>query len=341
MKSERRIIPLADRHAWETALADVPHAYAHTWENCHAMWLTTSAPTFLYSWRSEVARVACAFSERSFQEQTDIYTPYGFGGFVGVGDWSGVRHDWSDFVRRAAYVCGFIIVNPILSGSAELFPKDMHIYNDLFVLDLRLSEQELFQQLSENRRRQVRRFAELPVRVVDERDRCSEFLLAHLAAFYREKGAGSAYNFSQETIRLLAGSPNALLLGAEAGGKLESVALFVYTSHVAEYFVAVSTPVGRSHTAPLLWHATLALRRLGIPFLNLGGGVRRGDGIACFKQRFGAERLPLGALKQVYRPDTYAALCGVVGADPVDHTDFFPAYHGHERPKAERGPGVC
>lgn len=335
MKSERRIIPLADRHSWETALAGVPHAYAHTWENCHAMWLTTAAPTFLYSWRAAEGRAVCALSERSFQGHTDIYTPYGFGGFVGTGHWSGLRDDWRDFVTQAGYVCGFITVNPILPGPAALFHGDMHIYNDLFLLELRLSEQALLHRLSRNRRRQLERFVEPAVRLIDDRDRCAEFVLAHLRAFYSEKGAGAAYSFTHETIDLLTRSPSGLLLGAEADGALHSVALFLYTPHVAESFASVSTPRGRAYTAALLWRAILRLRRLGIPFLNMGGGVTRGDGIAQFKQRFGTEQLPLGALKQVYKAETYVALCRSVGANPADYTAFFPAYHRQQRPRLE------
>ena len=65
--------------------------------------------------------------------------------------------------------------------------------------------------------------------------------------------------------------------------------------------------------------------------------MRRGDGIAEFKERFGARRLPLGALKQVYRPTVYADLCRDAGVlDPADRTGYFPAYR---RPGARAASG--
>jgi hypothetical protein len=55
----------------------------------------------------------------------------------------------------------------------------------------------------------------------------------------------------------------------------------------------------------------------GIRWLNLGGGVRADDGLAQFKQRFGASRRDVHSIRQVYDPATYRALCeaaGVVGS---------------------------
>ena len=62
------------------------------------------------------------------------------------------------------------------------------------------------------------------------------------------------------------------------------------------------------------------LKSKNIPLINLGGSS------AEFKRRFGATELPLRCLKQVYRPDIYAMLCGQVDADPSDKAGYFPAY---------------
>ena len=117
------------------------------------------------------------------------------------------------------------------------------------------------------------------------------------------------------------------LLGvAEQGGGVVAVCVFAFTQHSAEYLFGISAPEGRQYTAPLLWAGATRLMARGIPRLNLGGGVRRDDGIADFKQRFGAKRLPLGALKQVYRPDVYASLSRESQKDPNDRAGFFPPY---------------
>ena len=58
---------------------------------------------------------------------------------------------------------------------------------------------------------------------------------------------------------------------------------------------------------------------MGIPFLNLGGGVRDGDTLAEFKRRFGGLELPLKSLRQIYRPDEYAVLSQGFRRSQHDH----------------------
>ena len=80
------------------------------------------------------------------------------------------------------------------------------------------------------------------------------------------------------------------------------------------------------HSTHLLWSAAHRLRGLGVPSLNLGGGVAEGDSLARFKERFGARKLPLTALKQVYDRAAYERLCRERGADPDDIEAYFPPY---------------
>jgi hypothetical protein len=75
----------------------------------------------------------------------------------------------------------------------------------------------------------------------------------------------------------------------------------------------------------LIWAAVRELKRLGVPTLNLGGGVSEGDSLAEFKRRFGAKQVPLRHVKQVYRPGRYRQLSQRVGADPAAQ-GYFPAY---------------
>ena len=58
------------------------------------------------------------------------------------------------------------------------------------------------------------------------------------------------------------------------------------------------------------WHVSLAqiLTRSALPV----------EILKQFKERFGARPLPLCALKQVYDPAAYEALCRAAGADPAD-----------------------
>ena len=117
-------------------------------------------------------------------------------------------------------------------------------------------------------------------------------------------------------------------MGGGIGDEVQAVCVFGYTPYVAEYLFGVSAPEGRRHSAALLWHGAMRLRSLGIPRLNLGGGIHRGDGVADFKRRFGAARRALGSLRQVYDPERFEELCRRAGVDPSDRAGYFPPYRG-------------
>ncbi len=77
----------------------------------------------------------------------------------------------------------------------------------------------------------------------------------------------------------------------------------------------------------MVWHRLKFLKSRQIPWMNLGGGVVEGDGIARFKGRFGARRLVLGCLKQIYQAALYGALCRKAGRSPDNLGGYFPPYH--------------
>lgn len=328
-------IPLSSPRRWRRALEGVPHAFGHTWENCRAMALTTGFPTYLYTFEDGATRLVCPIAERTSHGHTDLVTPYGFSGFTGTGSAPGFPEHWRRFARARGYVCGYIGLHPMLFDPAHADPADVQVYNTLYVLDLEQSEERLFAGLHENRRRQVRAAARAPRVLVEDRGRLTAFFLEHYAGFFARKNAGAAYTFSRETIaRLLAGA-HVLLLGAGTpAGRLEAVCVFAYTPYGAEYLFGLSVPGGQPHSAPLVWEGALRLKALGLPWLNLGGGIREGDGVAGFKERFGGRRLPLGALRQVYDPEAFTRLCGLMHVDPALRGGYFPPYRDPRRTTA-------
>jgi hypothetical protein len=111
------------------------------------------------------------------------------------------------------------------------------------------------------------------------------------------------------------------------------VAVFGFgaTPVTADYLFGVSDPGYEHLSSGMVWDAALELRSRGVELLNLGGGVRAGDGVAVFKQRFGPDARPLRTLRSVYRPQEHEALCRAAGADPEERHGFFPPYRRSER----------
>jgi hypothetical protein len=323
--SAHRRIPLQSRAEWEYALAGIPHAIGHTWGHCRSIELSSGVPTHLYCYEAGTTRVVCPLAERRFRGEPDVVTPYGFGGFVGTGDCSTFPARWTEYAARSGYVCGYIGLHPVLSDTHGYPAGTVQAHNSVFVLDLTRTADQLIAGMDTNRRRQLRA-PTAGVRMVWDRSRLQAFFVATYPQFVRRAGAAPVYHFGAETLASLCALENVFLVGAEVDGALEAVMVFGHTPELGEYLFGVALPEGRRHAARLLWCGIERLRSLGVPRVNLGGGARPGDGIAEFKRRFGARELPLPALRQVYRPETFDALCSAAGVSP-DVDGYFPPYH--------------
>ena len=336
MMINQRCISLESPAEWRKALEGIKHAFAHTWENCYAMRLTTGFRTYLYCFEAENVRIVCTIAEREFDGHVDIVTPYGFSGFVGTGACADFPQYWREFARERGYVCGYIGLNPIFESKTYFDSNDLYSYNHVYVLDLRRSEEELFARLSGGRKGQLKYWKETSSELQLEKRALRDFFLAHYSEFFRQKRATPVYAFAPSTVESLFALDNVVAVGAGRPESIEAIAVFAYAPYVADYLFNISLPQGRRHSAALIWWGVNYLKSIGIPLLNLGGGSRAGDTLAEFKQRFGGTKLALSCLKQVYNKPTYAALCARVGADPADRTGYFPAY----RAPQHHGPTI-
>lgn len=321
-----RYIPLADADAWREALRGLPHGFFHTWESCAAMHLSTGAATFLYSLESGIHRTVCPFFERTYGGHVDIATPYGFSGFVGDLAYGHVSNSWRSSASSRSYTCGFIQLHPVLQRGSEFPVEEVDAYNEVFVIDLTRSVQDLHDSLSTNRRRQLRGWEQLRGHLVHDREACTAFITSQYQQFYAARGASDAYRFSPATFQMLLGLDEVISVGFRTGSRLEAVSIFAQASTVGEFLFNISVPDGRRHSTPLIWFGIQALKARGATVLNLGGGIYRNDPLAEYKRRFGGETLPLRALKQIYDPDNYGTLCRRAGADPVERAGYFPPY---------------
>jgi hypothetical protein len=310
---------------WKNALQGIKHGFAHTWENCYAMRLTTGFRTYLYCFETENVRIVCPIAEREFEGRVDIVTPFGLSGFVGNSDYVDFPRHWREFVRRRDYVCGYISLNPIFENSTYFLADELCSYNNIYVLDLTRSREELFAKLSKGRKGQLKE-SEKTSKLVLDKQALMDFFLANYLDFFAQKRATAAYAFAPATIETLLALNQVVLVGAGSREKIEAATVFTYSRFAADYLFNISRPEGRRHSVALLWHGVNHFKSIGIPRLNLGGGVRANDSLAQFKQRFGGSKLSLNSLKQIYDPVAYKDLCDRAGVASMDKTGYFPAY---------------
>lgn len=317
------LIPLEDRDSWGQALKDISHSFHHTWEFAHAMHLTTRATSFLYHLRNTRGGVACPIVERETGDYVDIATPSGLSGFVGSASWAEFVPHWSAFVRKRGYVCAYIGLHPLFDGLGAGAYAFKH--NSIYVLDLTVGRDELLRRMDRNRVRQLRGWEERATRFILDREAISRFLMASYEPFMRRVGARPPH-FSDATLDFLCNSDACVAVGVASSRRLEAAYLFGITPYDGECLINVATDEGRRHATDLLWYGINELVERKIPFLNLGGGSREDDNVAKSKQRFRPQRLPLRALRQIYRPEVYAELCQSAGVRATSSIDYFPAY---------------
>ena len=323
------LIPLEEPERWNAALQGIPHGFGHTWDSCHAFWLTTELPTYLYLAECPSGRVVCPLIERRFLGEPDVATPFGFSGFAGRGHCAGFDGQWRAFAARQGWVCAYVGQNPVLRPDGfwaeDAFEPAQNLYW------LRIDDLDgLHRRLSRLRRRQLRRWR-VPGWLCTDRDLLLRFVLESADGFFQRVGAASNYFFSEATWQALSASDRVELLGALRDERLVAVTVFGWADGIADALFNISLPEGRDAATALLIEGAERLSARGISLLNIGGGARAGDRVEQAKQLFGASSGPLLHLKQIFAPTRFEQLCAAAGTQASGANAFFPPYHAPVR----------
>ena len=323
------LIPLEAKDEWVDAMKDIRHSFAHTWDNCYAMHLTTSHKTFLYRYENGDTKIICPIAERQFEGSTDIVTPYGFSGFTGNTDCPDFPHHWKEFAKQSDYVCGYISINPAFENTSYFYEKDAVSRTSIYYIDLERSLTEIFESLDSNRRRQIKDYRRHESSFVYDRARLTDFFKKNYYDFLDKYKMSSANYFSMAALEHLCSLENVMMVGTAKNDEINSVYIFAHTPDEGLCMFNVAHPEGRENTPLLLWCGLKYFRSRKIPIMNLGGGSNDDDSIAHSKKRYGAFGLPFKSLTQIYDESAYNALCNKTGVDM--NGKYFPAYRN---PKA-------
>lgn len=326
MEPEQRLIPLAAAADWDSALEGLPHCFAHRHAYNAAMAQAADLETFLYYAESREFRLACPLMVRHFEGYADIVSPYGFAGFAFKGNPEGFAQVFHAFMASNEYVAGYIVQQLQQDAQSLTNPNETASGKQAVLLDITVPEEQALQRMGTDHRSRLRQWwKESPLVTTDKQKLAAPFLSLYPEAMQR-LGAKQNYFFSDPALQKLIQQDNCLLIGIEAQGKIEAVSLFLHDDNYAEYYLNACILEGRRHARGLVWEAMRALRSKGVSTLNLGCGIQEGDALESFKRRFGGKMQRFQLIKQIYRPETYAALCAQVGTDPFDRGGFFPAY---------------
>jgi hypothetical protein len=320
-----RLIGTDDPAAWRRALDGVAHGYWHTWEANRALELGLGDRLFLYADEAgDGTRAACTFAERHHGDTVDIYTPAGFAGFVVHGDRDAARARWRELVAARGYVCGYFALHPLVADPG--LHEGVASANTLYVVDLAGGADAVFARADRYVRRALRDFARDGARIVSDRAAVRGFIVDNYAPFMASVGAHPRTVLPRATVAAMCEDEGMLLLGVADDDGLCAAYSVAMAAACAEAHINIGVRDGRRFNTALVCHAIEALAARGIPWLNLGGGVRPDDAVAQAKQKFRPVAHPQRVAREIYRPERYAQLCAAAGRDASVAAGFFPAY---------------
>lgn len=346
-----QIIPFSEPEKWERAYARVlrkdvfyRHAYA---ELCHCM---GDGDPFLFEYEDSAGNTVCyAFTRRPLQalpfagdaglegDWYDIISPtYGFGGPLCAEPRAQViqafRAEFDEYCRRANIVSEFVRFHPLLSNHQLLGGRmDIVFDREAIVIDLSLTQQELFARCHPNHQRNIRKALRhgLEFRVLTGDEACQR--REEFYRLYRETmekvGAYPYYYFSAEYLERLFSrfGPDALFGAVFLKGRMISAALCLREGDTLIYHLGASEKALLHLGMNVFQFYYLALwgRSQGLRALYLGAGHRGRDSLFQFKHRFNPEgTLELHNGRKVHHPEVYARL-----------TESWKRFHAQEFPE--------
>lgn len=324
-----RLVSADDEAGWRSALDNVPHGIAHTFDFVTLMGRAKNARPFLLVAENDRGKVICPLAERRFQDVPDVFTPYGISGFAGHGDLSGFPQAWENFAKEHDYVAAYVLQNPLLAPAdiAGWISAESGEARETYWIDLTGTEDERLSRVSRRKRGALRKWLGAAAPETD-RQKLADAFVGLYPGFMAQRGAGSAYRYTPEELTLLVSLPGTFLTGVcNARGEVCCVALFGMTAHSGDYLFMVSNEDGQEHGSGVLWLGLRHMASLQVPHCHLGGGIAEGDGVAEFKRRLGGQPLALHAVQQVFNAGRYRSLCREAGCRPGS-TAYFPAYYG-------------
>jgi len=317
MTSDLVVIPVADRVRWE-AVALESGVPSHGWSFCAALGDSGPSPS-LARISHQGSVLIMPFVERPWADTVDIATITTVSGASWTAPDAVVLDSWSRHGASQGWIAGYLQFRPgtELSGVPAARPG-----NSVFLIDLRVGD--VLAGASTIVRRKLNRALTAGARLEDDRRLLEEAVVRLYPETLLRVRARANYSYSEQTLRRWIRDPRSLVLGASLGERIEACVLFLVSSNQAEYHLGASSDEGRSLQAWLLHAGMVRLREMGVAVLNLGGGVRRGDGLFQFKAKFGGEQCTLHAVRQIYRPDVYRRLVDDAGVSADE--PWFPAY---------------
>jgi hypothetical protein len=342
---------------WTQALGRVAHDTYHLPEYVHmdASYAGGAAKAFLYSEDTRTFLLPLILRPVPGTGRYDAVSPYGYPGPISNADdagfWTRACQALRSILSRTGVVACFVRIHPILQPPVgELQRVGVVVMHGRTVsIDLRLSEEQMWGQIRENHRRQIRRARGAGCTVtLDPWDQLDDFISMYHETM-RRVGADAYYFFGRRYFeRLHEEMGHAVWLAcvrSPAGQAIGGGVFFERCGIVQYHLGATRTEFLSQQPTKLMFDEVRRWAQArGNTVLHLGGGVGgEGNPLFRFKAGFSHRSHPFYTWRIVADDDMYARLSAShdPDIDPTDHEGFFPAYRRPAVPASsvEAGPG--
>lgn len=337
-----------DREAWEETLPARVSVFGSV-GYARIVQRHTGYPARLFVAASDEGRIAYPFFlrpvgnlpfARQYEARWDTLTPE-YTGPIGLGNVTpDLQHafieGWRQFCNEQRVVAEFMHLHPSDRCNGMLRLDNVRYDRDIVVIDLTLSEEELWRRsFGDQTRYSIRRAQREGVRVftVQNADDVREFHRIYTKTMNRHR-AHARYFFSFEYFWSFCEElpEHATFLLAEYSGHIVAAALYLHDDlEMYDFLAGLDIDYQRSRAAHAVVYAAIQWgQRHGKRRLIMGGGYRPNDGVFQFKASFSPLRLRFSTYRHIRNPALYADLCQAwteyYGCSLPGDTAYFPAY---------------
>ena len=329
-----KIINFESEQEWKRILKNLNHSYFHSWEYASIIQLNTNVSnvSLLILDFDGVYGITTFTIREKIEGYKDIYTPYGFGGFVFTYQSSNrmvLPNDMIELLDRIGrennLVTGFFMNHPIFYQDKNICTLMMP-HHTVYEINLELSLDELWKRLNSGHKYEINKAKkDKQLSLINDKSQLLQPFIDMYFSTMKRVNASDIYFFSHDFLTSIINSNNAILLGIKKGEQIVACVLFLFENKVAEYFISAAQADSRGLTRLLIWEAFEQLKRMGVSKINLGGGVSKGDSLDDFKRRFGGESIQMNVLKYIFDTIKYQFLLKKYNIIN-ENIDFFPPY---------------
>ena len=301
------LIDLDNKEIWNKALEKEECLIGHSWDYSKFLSINDKnlKPHLLIFDEINIKNF-CAVNISSYKNFKYIYSLSGYTGysqFFLKDDILKIKK----VLKNKNFITYYFVTNQIFLNK-NIVQNNLNNYydkkNNLYLLTLEKSLDEIYSSFNNNLKRKIKISSKLNVKSSQKFD-VNEFFDLYQKNFERLNLRNkSIYNLN--SLKFLVNNyKKKLIYCAYINDKLCCSVIILYNQNYSEYLTSFSLKDHNHLTGFLLVESIKFLKSMNIKYLNLGGGVKKVNGIENFKKSFGFEAIDQYETKLIVDEDSY------------------------------------